>query len=106
MEEFFSPKLLLSLPGCVTIVVIATQILKNYIPTNSKIIALVISILVTIARIFTMDEYSVTLVIIEILNILPILWGSMSGYDTLLKNKQKPVTSSATSDTNSNDDIS
>ncbi len=90
MEEFISAKVLLSLPGCITIVVFSTQLFKKYFKnTKSKTIALILSVIIAIGRIFALGEFDIPSIIIGIINTLPILWGATSAYDTMTKSKTK-----------------
>ncbi len=100
MDEFLTTKVLLSLPGCVTFVIFGTQVLKKFFSLDSKKIALIISGILVIARIFLLGEFDVPSILIEILNILPILWSSTAGYDSLIKNKTKKSCTSVTQNIN------
>ncbi len=89
MEEFFSDRVLLSLPGCVTIVIFGTQVLKKFFSFHSNYVALGMSVFTAIARILVVGDYDITSILIGILNVLPILWGASGGYDSFMKNKSK-----------------
>ncbi len=92
MEEFITVKILLSLPGCVTLVVLSTQLFKRYFKNvKSRTIALVLSGIIAVARIFAVGEYDITSIIIGIINILPILWGATGAYDTMTKKNKTPT---------------
>ena len=92
MGEFVTVRILLSLPGCITLVVLSTQLFKKYFKNvESKIIALVSSAIVAVARIFAIGEYDITSIIIGIINILPILWGATGAYDTMVKKNKTPI---------------
>ena len=88
MDSFITSEILLSLAGCVGIVMAATQILKKHINVSSKIIALVLSIIVGICRIVILKRFSIDQIFIGIVNIIPILCGSMGAYDAMLKQKE------------------
>lgn len=87
MNELISVQLILSLAGCVGIVIATTQLIKKYIKTDPKIIALIVSILIGIARTIAIGKYDMISILIGLLNIIPILWGAIGGYDTMLKPK-------------------
>lgn len=87
MNEFISVQLILSLAGCVGIVIATTQLVKKFLKTDPKIIALVVSIVIGIARILAMGKYDIVSIFVGILNIIPILWGAIGGYDSMFKAK-------------------
>lgn len=86
MNEFITVQIVLSLAGCVGIVIATTQLVKKYIKIDPKIIALIISLILGIGRIIIMGNYDAISIFIGLLNIIPILWGSIGGYDTVIKN--------------------
>lgn len=85
MENFITPDMFLSLSGCILIVAIATQLLKKYVNYDAKWLALLMSGIVTFLRIIVIGDYSVIGVITGVLNIVPILLGSIGGYETFIK---------------------
>lgn len=87
MNEFITADLLLSLAGCVGIVMAGTQILKKYIKTDAKNIALVLSIIIGIVRIIILKRFTIEGIFVGLLNILPILCGAIGAYDGMLKRK-------------------
>ncbi len=85
MDEFITVQLILSLAGCVGIVLATTQLIKKYTKVDPKIIALIMSILIGTVRVIALGKYDVLSIIIGILNIIPILWGAIGGYETMIK---------------------
>ena len=93
MEDFISVRILLSLPGCITLVTLSTQILKKYITKlESRTIALIVSVVVAIARVIAKEEYTLISIIIGLINTIPILWGATAAYDTMMKKDKIPIT--------------
>ena len=92
MEDFISVRILLSLPGCITLVTLSTQILKKYITKlESRTIALIVSVVVAIARVIAKEEYTLISIIIGLINTIPILWGATAAYDTMMKKDKIPI---------------
>lgn len=91
MEGFINTELLLSLAGCVGIVMVITQLVKKYIKVDPKIIALVSSIVIGVIRVIVKEDYDVSSIIVGLLNIIPILWGATGGYDIMTKQKQNQI---------------
>lgn len=85
MENFITIDMFLSLTACITIVALGTQLLKKYVNYDAKWLALILSAIVTVVRIIVVSDYSVLGIIIGIFNIIPILLGSIGGYETLVK---------------------
>ena len=85
MENFITVDMFLSLTGCLTIVTTATQLLKKYINYDAKWLALIFSAIVTAIRIIVVGDYSTIGIITGIFNIIPILFGSIGGYELLVK---------------------
>ena len=93
MDDFISVRILLSLPGCITLVTLSTQILKKYITKlESRTIALIVSVVVAIARVIAKEEYTLISIIIGLINTIPILWGATAAYDTMMKKDKIPIT--------------
>lgn len=85
MENFITVDMFLSLTTCIAIVTLGTQLLKKYINYDAKWLALILSAIVTVVRIIVVADYSVLGIIIGIFNIIPILLGSIGGYEAIIK---------------------
>ena len=85
MENFITVDMFLSLSACILIVTAGTQILKKYVNYDAKWLALILSAIVTVVRIIVVADYSVLGIIIGIFNIIPILLGSIGGYEAIIK---------------------
>lgn len=86
MLDFITTDMFLSFLGCLTIVAIMTQALKN-IPHFDKInplwFTLMSSVLVGVLRVVVIGSYSVQDIILGILNIFAIYLGAIGGYETI-----------------------
>lgn len=84
--NFITTDMFLSFLGCLTIVAIMTQALKN-IPTFDKVnplwFTLITSIIVSILRVIVIGSYTATDIILGILNMFAIYLGAIGGYETL-----------------------
>ena len=82
--EFITANMFLSLAGCLTIVAIITQALKQ-IPKldkiNPMIICLIVSVLVGALRIYFQKDFSADAIILGVLNIFVIFLGATGGYE-------------------------
>lgn len=95
--DFITSDMFLSFLGCLTIVAIITQAVKN-IPGADKInplwITLIASILVSFLRVVFIDSYTMQDILLGILNTFAIYLGAIGGYETIkqfaqaVKNKQ------------------
>lgn len=85
MENFITLDMFLSLAGCITIVTIATQLVKQFCKIDAKWLALLISAIVTAVRVIAIGDYSGKGIIVGIFNIIPILYGAIGGYETIIK---------------------
>ena len=88
MDGFITSEILLSLAGCVGIVMATTQVLKKHINIPSKNIALIVSIIVGVSRIVILKRFAIDEIFVGIINILPILCGAMGAYDAMIKPKE------------------
>lgn len=91
MENFITADMFLSLSGCILIVAVATQLFKKYVPCDAKWLALIISTIVTTIRILVIGDYSAIGIITGVLNIIPILLGSIGGYEAVIKPVQNVI---------------
>lgn len=96
MENFITVDMFLSLTACIAIVAAGTQILKKYVNYDAKWLALILSFIVTAVRIIVVADYSVLGIIIGIFNIIPILLGSIGGYETIIKPIANKISDSET----------
>ncbi len=85
MQDFITMDMLISLAGCILIVTAVTQIAKRYININAKWFTLVFSIIIAIARIIVVGDFSLMGIVLGILNIIPIMFGAIGGYETVVK---------------------
>lgn len=85
MENFITIDMFLSLTACITIVALGTQLLKKYVNYDAKWLALILSAIVTVIRLIVVADYSILGIVVGMFNILPILLGSIGGYETLVK---------------------
>ena len=82
--EFITLDMLLSLAGCVAIVAIITQTLKQYFTKiNALWLNFIVSLLVGIIRIFVVNDLSITGIVTGVLNIFVIMLAAGGGYDTI-----------------------
>jgi hypothetical protein len=84
--DFITTDMFLSFLGCLTIVSIITQAMKN-IPGLNKIsplwITLGASVLVSILRVIIIGSYTATDIILGIINTFAIYLGAVGGYETV-----------------------
>ena len=85
MENFITIDMFLSLTACITIVALGTQLLKKYVNYDAKWLALILSAIVTVIRLIVVADYSILGIVVGMFNILPILFGAVGGYETLVK---------------------
>lgn len=90
--DFITTDMFLSFLGCLTIVAIITQALKN-IPGCDKVnplwFTLLSSIVVSILRVIIIGSYKSTDIILGILNMFAIYLGAIGGYETIKQITQK-----------------
>lgn len=84
--DFITTDMFLSFLGCLTIVSILTQAIKN-IPGCDKInplwITLCASILVSTVRVLIIGSYTMQDILLGILNTFAIYLGAIGGYETI-----------------------
>ena len=84
--DFVTSEMFLSFLGCLTVVAIITQAVKN-IPGADKInplwITLVASILVSSLRVVFVGSYTMQDILLGILNTFAIYLGAIGGYETI-----------------------
>lgn len=82
--EFITLDMLLSLAGCVAIVAIVTQALKQYFTKiNALWLNFFTSLAIGVIRIFVVADFSATGIVTGILNIFVIMLAAGGGYDTV-----------------------
>lgn len=81
--EFIDIKMFLSLAGCLFVVAIMVQVLKQFIKVNPHILNISCSALIGIIRIFVVNDLSWTGILTGILNIFVIYLGATGGYETV-----------------------
>ena len=82
--EFITLDMLLSLAGCIVIVSIITQALKQYFTKiNALLLNFCISLIIGVIRIFVIKDLSIEGIITGILNIFVIMLASGGSYDTI-----------------------
>lgn len=84
--DFITSDMFLSFLGCLTIVAIITQAVKN-IPGADKInplwITLIASILVSFLRVVFIGSYTMQDILLGVLNTFAIYLGAIGGYETV-----------------------
>ena len=84
--DFITMEMFLTLAGCLVIVAIITQAIKNIPPLkdiNSAWSALIVSTVVGIIRLFFVADFSATGITLGILNIFVIFLASIGGYESV-----------------------
>lgn len=82
--EFITLDMLLSLAGCIAIVSIITQALKQYFTKiNALVLNFCISLIIGVIRIFVIKDLSTEGIITGVLNIFVIMLASSGSYDTI-----------------------
>lgn len=84
--DFISMETFLTFAGCLAIVAIVTQAIKNIPPLkniNSAWSALIVSIVVGIVRLIFVEDFSTTGIIVGIFNIFVIYLGAIGGYENV-----------------------
>ena len=84
--NFITTDMFLSFLGCLTIVAIMTQALKNipgFNKANPLWFTLIASVIVSVLRIVVINSYTTTDIILGILNMFAIYLGAIGGYETL-----------------------
>ena len=81
--EFIEIKMFLSLAGCLFIVAMMVQVLKQFIKINPHWLNIICSTIIGIIRIFVLNDLSWTGILTGILNIFVIYLGATGGYETV-----------------------
>ena len=83
MDNFISVEILGTLVGCSAIVTLLTQVLKKYIPetVDTKWLALLLSVIVGVLRIFYMADFTYAGIVTGIINIFVLLAASIGIYE-------------------------
>lgn len=82
--EFITLDMLLSLAGCIAVVAIVTQAIKQYAKKiNALWLNLFVSIAVGIIRIFVVADFTAPGITTGILNIFVIMLAAAGGYDAV-----------------------
>lgn len=84
--DFISMETFLTFAGCLVVVAIVTQAIKNIPPLkdiNSAWSALIVSVVVGIVRLIFVGDFSATGIIVGIFNIFVIYLGSIGGYESV-----------------------
>lgn len=82
--EFITLDMLLSLAGCVAVVAIVTQALKQYFKNiNPLWLNFFTSITIGVIRMFVVADFSAAGIVTGILNIFVIMLAAGGGYDTV-----------------------
>jgi len=82
--EFITLDMLLSLAGCVAVVAIVTQALKQYFKKiNALWLNFIVSVIIGVVRIFVVNDFTATGIVTGILNIFVIMLAAGGGYDTV-----------------------
>lgn len=96
--EFITSDMFLSFAGCLAIVAIITQGVKQLPPLN-KINTLwstfIVAIVVGVIRLFILGDFTATGITLGILNVFTIFLGAIGGYETV-----KQITTFFTEKTN------
>ena len=83
MDNFISIEILGTLVGCSAIVTLLTQVLKKYIPetVDTKWLALLLSVIVGVLRIFYIADFTYAGIVTGIINIFVLLAVSVGIYE-------------------------
>lgn len=81
--KFIEIDMFLSLAGCVFIVAIMVQALKQFIKINPHILNIACSTIIGIARIFIVNDLSWMGILTGILNVFVIYLAATGGYETV-----------------------
>ena len=87
--EFIEIKMFLTLAGCLTIVAMMVQVLKQFIKINPHILNIACSTLIGVIRIFVINDLSWQGILTGILNIFVIYLGATGGYETIKQLSKK-----------------
>lgn len=81
--EFITLDMLFSLAGCVAIVAIITQVLKQVLKYNPLKISLVVSLIIGLIRIIILKDFTLEGIVIGLLNVFVIMLAAGGSYDTI-----------------------
>lgn len=83
MQDFITIEMLGTLVGCSFLVTLFTQVLKKYIPetVDTKWLALVLSIIVGVLRIFYIADFTFAGIVTGIINIFVLLAVAVGIYE-------------------------
>ena len=82
--EFISIDVFMSLAGCVLVVALVTQALKQGIKkVDPLILNFIVSIIIGVVRIFVIKDYSFEGILTGVLNIFVIMLAAGGSYDTV-----------------------
>lgn len=86
LKSFIDKNVFKTLSGCIFIVELLTQSLKQLFPNVEGVwIAFIFSCLVALVRLLFNDKYTRDDIILSIINIVPIFLGSVGIYETAVK---------------------
>lgn len=84
--EFITSDMFLSFAGCLAIVAIITQGIKQLPPfdkINTLWTTFIISLIVGVIRLFMVADFSSTGIVLGIVNVFTIFLGAIGGYETV-----------------------
>lgn len=84
--EFITSDMFLSFAGCLAIVAIITQGIKQLPPfdkINTLWTTFIISLIVGVIRLFIVADFSSTGIVLGIVNVFTIFLGAIGGYETV-----------------------
>lgn len=84
--EFITSDMFLTFAGCIAIVSLITQAIKNLPPLtkiNSAWSVLIVSFIVGILRLIFVGDFSANGIVLGILNVFAIYLGAIGGYETV-----------------------
>lgn len=81
--DFITLDMLFSLAGCVAIVAIITQVLKQVIKCNPLKISLIVSLIIGLIRIIILKDFTLEGIVIGLLNVFVIMLAAGGSYDTI-----------------------
>lgn len=87
--KFIEIDMFLSLAGCIFIVAMMVQALKQFIKINPHILNITCSALIGIIRIFVVNDLSWTGILTGILNVFVIYLAATGGYETVKQATKK-----------------
>ena len=92
MNEFFSWEMLASLTGAIAAVTLITQLLKQYINLEPKLIALGLTVLIEAAvQVFYWQDWSAGAVALMLINCFVVLSAAIGSFELALKSLEEKV---------------